>query len=852
MIRRVLRILFSLAAGACLAAPRVACAGDDGARAKFLADGDAKAFAAALRASADPADREDVALADLAAGGDAAKLAEAAPPFLAALFALREGSLLGARPPVQEADRDGGLAGTWLQALCLARGGDEAGAETRIALARAPTPADAVRLALRGLALPPLDRAATARVAQGAVTRAAAAGKLAEAAAIGEAAVRVDPVVGVDALVHAARALRRGGKALEALNLLVGSAAVRAGIGLPALRLDRALSRRRVGDAAGAAGEARAVASPLETAWAFEALSKAAGAAPASAGPPPALFADAASAALAHLLACLGAATTPEDVAAAAKARGVGASDPTFVRETLAQRGFASIEVAGDPAPLIAALARGTPVLWVRLARRGPRSAEEAVVLRAHDAVCGLCLASPSDLGVLDVVPDAWLAKARATIPVPAARAGELDALRATPAARLGAWLSEALASPAPEKAAAALVAHTGELPGRAVLDVYAAHLAGRGEPSERSPSTAALAYAALARGAAVPPRTAAECVALAEARNDSGDADAALALLAEARRQEGDGVDLRLLEFGVYSLARRRAEALAALDEAALRGPLDVRVLLFRGAALSDRGDVAGARAAWRRLLDARPDHAGAAEALVDSLLREGSLGEASRVAETYAAASTAPVSAASLRRRVEMRALDGAVGPRDVLPYVRSPNVATRADVAALLARMDPRGAEPTLRTLLSDAEEVVRRRAAASYARSEWAAYVASQPVAFAALVGTSSGDASPAVREAATAALAKVPGDAGETALLARFSDPSSAVRAAVADVLFGRDGPRVRAALVAALSDGDLVVRKTAVRALTSIAGTDRGFVADAPPDERAAAIASWKSWLSGN
>src|SRR5262249_12697897 len=157
---------------------------------------------------------------------------------------------------------------------------------------------------------------------------------------------------------------------------------------------------------------------------------------------------------------------------------------------------------------------------------------------------------------------------------------------------------------------------------------------------------------------------------------------------------------------------ARRREEAARALEAAALRAPLDARVLLFRGAVRSEAGDVAGARAAWRRLLDLRPDHQGAAEALVNSHLREGSLRGAIAVVEALEASSPAgSTTAQALRRRVELRALDAARGARDLKPYATSPNAATRLDVAGMLARLDPRDAEETLRRMLADADETVR---------------------------------------------------------------------------------------------------------------------------------------------
>jgi HEAT repeat protein len=50
-------------------------------------------------------------------------------------------------------------------------------------------------------------------------------------------------------------------------------------------------------------------------------------------------------------------------------------------------------------------------------------------------------------------------------------------------------------------------------------------------------------------------------------------------------------------------------------------------------------------------------------------------------------------------------------------------------------------------------------------------------------------------------------------------------------------------------LVECLSSDDPAVRLAAVDALQSLAGTTLGYRASAPPAERAAAIAAWKSWV---
>lgn len=80
---------------------------------------------------------------------------------------------------------------------------------------------------------------------------------------------------------------------------------------------------------------------------------------------------------------------------------------------------------------------------------------------------------------------------------------------------------------------------------------------------------------------------------------------------------------------------------------------------------------------------------------------------------------------------------------------------------------------------------------------------------------------------------------------------KMQHPAPLVRARSVGLGGSRPDTQVVPDLVGRLADEDPVVRLAAYEALRKRTGRDFGFVPWAGPDERAAAIDRWRSWLTG-
>lgn len=869
---RGVRVLVPLL-GLVVGTAREVRADDGGARERFVRDGDAAALAARLGASRDPADRAEAALAALAAD-PAARLGEAqaaGAPVAVVVDALRAVDLPAARRAAGEASYAAAIAapawrvaGTWLSALVLARGGRDEDAARKVLEVGGPASlAGTFPIALLGAALPRDDREILSGILRLALVRAAGAGSLEAVAAVAEGAVALDAAAGARTLVVAARALRRGGRPQDAHTLLSSPAAGRAAAARPSVRIERAITAWRRGLPEAARLEAGSVAAPAEWVWAHEALSKAQAMSPVLPAPPLLLFAreaDPDASALARLASTLGVAARAEDVAARAAAQGTTAADPRFVRGWLDGLGFSFVESAGEPLVVAQAAAKGLPCLLWRPRRDADRFLDHPVLVRGHDLATDLLVVDEPDPSALDVVPLEVVRKGRVLVAAPHARAGELAPWRQRPSGRLGALLADAsaaLLSPAPDRAAQLLEARASEFPGLPAFDLYLGYLTYLPALAHKDSARLAEAGNLLRRSGLAPPLTTLECFVRAEGALGTGAADAAAEELLTAARLEGAAAWIHTTRFVVLESVRRHAEALEALSAAREADPLDVKTLYFRGGVRRLLGDAPGARADFVRVLDRRPDYVAAAEDLVNMLLDAGDLVRAHAVVRALAEAD--PVAAATrrvhqLRQRVEVRLVRRARVAADLLALAVSPEPDTRREVAWMASSLETPEAERLLRTFLLDAEEAVRRRAAQAYQRP----WLVDRALADAELLGMLStrlaADPAPTVREALVQALARVEAPAAEAALLVRLAGPArdenAGVRSAVAEALLGREAPAVRAPLVDALEDPEAVVRTAALRALERLAGASNGFDPDGDPTRRAAAVRAWRAWLA--
>lgn len=865
MSRRAVLGGITLATLALVAWPPRVSGEDLAARDRFVMDRDAKALAQALGSSSDAKDRDDLALARLAAD-PAARLEGAAgtSSSSAAVDALRSLDLAKARAIAESTGFPlTTVAGSWIDALVKARGGRDEAAVDRLLTPPAPMPVrDVFPLALLGAALPRDDRELLEAVVRAAVLRAASTGKFDLLPALAEGAVSLDPGTGLRALVLAARALRRAGRAADATALLAGSDATRAGARDAGVRLERALAAWRRGDGAEARREAGALEQPAAWAWAFQALAKAAGA-PTVIPAPPLAFntstADPDAPALARIAALLGKPTTVDEVAANAASRSGVCLDPAFERAFLQGIGADSVSLAGDPAAAKDALAKALPVLFFKPRRLGERFVDHPVLLRGYDPATDLFVTDEPDLEVVDVVPGGWLKKGRILVAAPKARVAELEPFRASPAAALATALDVAissLCSTTPEKAIEALQALAAKHKGVPVVDLYlgfAMYVTGLATKDE---ARRASASAVLRRTAAQPPVLALErFVRTMETSVGNADADAAVKDLLEAARDEGPAAYLDTARFVVLENARRHQEALAALALARDLDPLDVRTLFFRGSTRRLLGDLPGAHADLLRALDRRPDSIAAAEDLASLYLEAG---DADKALEVVSRLVTAEPAAAKdprvklLRQRAEIRLVRRARSAADLAPLAKSPEAETRKEVAWTLASFESPEAETLLRALLKDGEESVRRKAAQAFQRPWLVDRAAADPAVLSVLAGLLV-DASAVVREAAALALGRVETPGAEAALLSRLTGPArdadAAVRVAVGEALSGRDSLAAKKGFVAALSDEDAQVRASALRSLQRLAGNNRGFDPNDTPEKRAAAVLEWERWL---
>ncbi len=868
---RVRRRLLPLV-GVVLVVP-AAFADDGGCRERFLRDGDAAALAGRLLSSADPVDRAEAVLARLAAD-PAARLGDAPAergPIAVAVDALRAVDLPAARRALSDpayaaatAAPTWRVAGAWLSALVLARGGRDEDAARRVLEAGGPaTVGGTFPIALLGAALPRDDREILSGILRLAVVRSSGAGRFEPVAAIAAGAVAFDVAGGARTLAVAARALRRGGRLPEAHALLFGPAAARAVSVRPSLRLERAIDEWRRGNPAAARLEAGSVAAPSEWTWAHEALSKAQAASPVLPAPALALAereTDPDASALSRLVTTLGHPTKAEDVAARAAARGTTAADPLFLRGYLDGLGLPWVESAGDPSVLAEAAAKGLPALLWRPRRAVDRFLDHPVLVRGHDLPTDLLVVDEPDPTALDVIPLEAVRKARVLVAAPRSRAAELAPWRARPSGRLGTLLADAIAallSPAPERAAELLSAGAAETGSSPVLDAYLGYATY--VPALAHKDTARLAEAGnvLRRAGLSAPPTALECFVRAEGALGTGAAETAADELLAAVRLEGSQAWIHATRFVILESARRHAEALEALAAAREADPLDVKTLYFRGGVRRLLGDAPGARADFVRVLDRRPDTVSAAEDLVNMLLDAGDLIRAHGVVRALAEAD--PVAASTrrvhqLRQRVEVRLVRRARTAADLMPLASSPEADTRREVAWTASSLETAEAEALLRSLLLDAEEAVRRRAAQAYQRPWLVDRAVADPGLLGFLTTRIAGDPAPTVREALVQALARVEVVTAETALIARLAgsarDENVGVRIAVAEVLLGREGAAVRRGLVDALEDPEAVVRGAALRALQRLAGASHGFDPAGDPARRAAAVVAWRAWLA--
>lgn len=852
-------------------------------RERYWKDGDAVALAAALSTGTDPADREDAALARLAADRRATTGAGADVPALArGVDALRRADLDGARAAcsigdVTTSERDG-VRRSWFAALCHARRGRDDEALRR--LVDGPVPVlsrDGASLAIFAAALPDDDRELLGGLLRAALARAGSLGRADVVVALAEAATAIDANDGALALVYGARILRRAGRPADSSALLEGAAAIRCGRSRPSLRLERAILAWRRNDAA----TARAEASPApadaksladrETPWAFLALARA-GAACAVVPAPPLLAregdGDADARAIARLLTTIGIAVRPEDVTTRAAAQSTTPADPAFLRRYLDALDVVRLETAGDPSVIEGALARGLPVLLWRPRRDEERFTDRPVLLRGHDPVTGLVCADEPDPRRLDVFPSSWARKARALVVAPKSRSAELLPWRDGIAARRGVALVDALSllfGPEPGSAGPALESRSA-FAGDPTFDLYAGY-------ATYVPAFAAHDVAGLARATAILLRSSATAPVtplerLMRAKGALGaDADPALAELTEAAREEGNASWIEITRFVILENSRRHVEALEALARARAFDPLDVRTLYFRSGTRRLLGDGPGARADLVRVLERRPDHVPAAEDLAGAYVEDGAPERALAVVKRLVEADPAVASTRrvrQLRQRVEARLVRKARSADDLSELATSPEPDVRAEVAWTASSFETDAAEALLRRFLVDPDESVRRRAALAYQRPSLTDRATRDVTLADALSARFAVDPAPAVREALARALARVETPDVRVALAARLSgpsaDPAVGVRATLADLLSTTSGfsggpgdaavERTKRALVGALSDAESAVRTPAIASLRRITGTNEGFEPDDPPDRREAAIAAWNRRLA--
>lgn len=867
------RVVARLAASLLLAGTPAAFVGefraaraDGGAWERYWLDRDAKGLAAALTGSVDPSDREAIALCMRVADPSGRALAGGADtPLVRAVDALRRADPGAAASLASEEAATGagpGVRATFLLALAMARQGRDEQALARLiggpafVLAR-----DGTWLALVFAALPEDDRDLAGGLIRAAITRAGAAGRADLVTALAEASVAIHAEDGALAIVAGARVLRRTGRPADALALLDGAAAGRAGRGVPAFAMERAILAWRRNEAA----VARAQVAGADTGpwpWARTAFARAGACCaviPAPPLPPVEGGDDLDALAIARALATLGIAVRPEDVTTRAAASSTTPADPAFVRRYLDAFRVARLETAGDPATVEAALSKGLPVLVWRPRRDGERFVDRAVLVRGHDVATGLLVADEPDPRRLDVFPSLALRKARAIVLAGKGREHELDAWKGDVATRRGAFVMDGLArlfGAQPVAAAAAFAARPAGLEDDPVLDHYAGYAIYAPAFAAHDPAGLAAASALLRRASSTAPITSLERLMRAEA-SLGGEIEPALAELAEAEREEGAAAWIELTRFVIFESGHRHADALAALDRARRLDPLDVRTLYFRAGTRRLLGDGPGGKADLVRVLERRPDHVPAAEDLASTFVDEGAPERALAVVRALVAADPAAASTRrvhQLRQRVEARLVRRARSADDLLELATSPEPDVRAEVAWTASSFETDAAERLLRGFLVDEDESVRRRAATAYQRPSLCDRASRDPALRATLASRLAADPAAGVRESLARALFRVDAPDAAAALAARLSgpgaDPAVGVRVTIAELFSTRDAQAARGALVLALSDAESTVRAAAIGSLRRLTGTSLGFEPDDPPERRAAAIAEWNRRLA--
>lgn len=839
---------------------------DGAVREQFVADRDARALLARIEGSARSDDRAIVSLARLAAD-PAARAAPSEPSALVrAVDALRVLDLPRARREV-EGSPVAGVAGAFVEALVLVRAGqDETAARRLLDVAGGELAAGRFSLALLSTALPGDDRELLGGVLRTALVRAGAGGRLDAVRDLCGAYAAFHPGGAARGLVLGARILRRAGADAEAAALLARREAVGA-----AAALERALAAWRRGDAAAARGAARELPPGGPFSTIFDVLARAAGAPAVVPGPP---FptddgtSDADASAWARVLTLVGAPTSAADLTTRARQRGATCADPAFLDDALTTAGAARLELAGDAEPAREALRRGLSLVVRAVRRRNDRFVEEAVVVRGFDPATDLLVVDEPDPERPDAMPCVFLGKLRYAVVAGRARAADLAAWRDTPAAKEGARLLDELAPSSrgdPAAAAAAVAARTSAgAAGGAVGTVAAVTLFHQGQHAQqaavlsRDPAARLAAGAVLRRSSAQAPVLPVErYLRTTEATWSREEADVAVADLAAIEADEGPCAWVHVARFVVYEAARRHAEALEALAQARALDPFDVRSLYFRGSLRRVLGDADGARGDLVRVLDRRPETLAAAEDLVALHLDAGAPERALAVVTALVAADPEAAEhrrVRQLRQRTEARLVRRARTVADLVPLAASPETDTRREVAWAAASLETPDAEALVRRLLLDPDEGVRRKAAQAYQRPWLVDRLATDPALLDALAARLEGDASAVVREALVIALGRADTPRADRLLIARLAgaarDGDVGVRAALAEALYGRETPAALGALVGALDDPEPVVRAGALRGLVRVTGTAHGFVADAPPAQRAPAVEAFRRWVS--
>ena len=834
------------------------------AREAFVRDRDAPALIAALDEAGVPAGDGWRGLAHLAGERMPPAMpreAEGPAALAAAVLALRRLDLAEAQRVLRGAGPDGGRAAVWLRALLHLRRGDDGGAVGALLAPPVFEPTrDAFPLALLGAALDPEDRRLLAAGARIALERAAARGRVPALRGAALGAAVLDPDSGARTLTYAVRALRRMGELDVAAELV--ALAPRAGVPVigTVLALEAALLAW-VRDERAAIPSLLTGSPPDGVGSVWLALRRA-GRRPRTEAIPrgwrdePSLRAHAAV--TARLATALGRPTSTAEVASWARRARRQTWHADAMRDFLEAQQFAVESVAGDPAVGDALLRAGLPFVVLRLAPDGRGWRERPAVVHAYDRHTGLWLLDAPDAHGLDVMPRSEAAKVRILAAAPLGRHGSLAPARDRPATRLGRVLEQALARADRGELDEAVQDLEGAAGGEPVAWLYVAWLHHRRVLSAGGDEALRAAAAAAARSRRVPPALGLEAYLLGARDGADGDVDAALAAFRTATRLDGPNVTVQLAAFVAELAGGRRDEALASLERARQADPTEVAVLFHRGTLRAAAGEGVLARRDFRRALDRRPASLGVAVALARLDVQEGRYEEALEVLRATrrrdAKLANDPILEKAMRT-AELEWIRNAGSVEALRGMRRSASPDTRRLLAYELARRsaEPDAAEAELREILGDEDEQVRHTALQVYMRP-WLRRRIQEDAVLLRRIGTLLGeDPSLRVRSAAAAVLGRVPADQARRLLAEAVHGPKAdaapTVRVAAALGLANHDALRTHEVLVAALEDDSVDVRRAAAGSLFRLTGADRGFVADAPPEARAEAVAAWQAWL---